>query len=47
MFPKRFAPALFGLILSGLISLLVAPLARRTVSLLVGGRPRDGGPPAG
>ncbi|MBT9595032.1 MAG: DUF2798 domain-containing protein [Vitreoscilla sp.] len=76
MFPKSFAPALFGLILSGLMSLLVsgistygavgfgesfaglwtsawltawlvafpvvlvvAPLARRTVSLLV-----DGGP---
>ena len=72
MFPKKFAPALFGLILSGLMSLLVAgistyravglgdgftglwigawltawlvafpvllvvaPLARRTVSLLV------------
>jgi hypothetical protein len=76
MLPKNFAPALFGLILSGLMSLLVsgistyravglgegyaglwisawltawlvafpvvlvvAPLARRTVALLVGNRP--------
>jgi hypothetical protein len=76
MFPKKFAPALFGLILSGLMSLLVAgistyraiglgdsfadlwvsawltawlvafpvvlivaPLARRAVTLLVNGRP--------
>lgn len=75
MFPKKYAPALFGLILSGLMSLLVAgistwrtvgtadgfasvwigawltawlvafpvvlvvaPLARRAVSLLVDGR---------
>lgn len=27
MFPKRFAPALFGLILSGLMSLLVSGIA--------------------
>ena len=76
MFPKKFAPALFGLILSGLMSLLVAgvstyraiglgdsfaglwvsawltawlvafpvvlvvaPLARRAVTLLVDSRP--------
>ncbi len=76
MFPKRYAPALFGLILSGLMSLLVsgiatyraagfgdhylalwggawltawlvafpvvlvmAPLARRTVAMLVEDRP--------
>lgn len=76
MFPKKFAPALFGLLLSGLMSLLVsgisthravgfgdgfaglwtsawltawlvafpvvlvvAPLARRTVALLVDDRP--------
>ena len=76
MFPKKFAPAVFGLILSGLMSLLVsgistyralgfgedyaglwvsawltawlvafpvvlvvAPLARRTVALLVENRP--------
>jgi hypothetical protein len=27
MFPKKFAPALFGLILSGLMSLLVSAIA--------------------
>ncbi len=34
MFPKKFAPALFGLILSGLMSLLVSGISTyRAVSL--------------
>lgn len=37
MFPKRFAPALFGFILSGLMSLLVSGIATYRVAGLAPG----------
>ena len=37
MFPKKFAPALFGLILSGLMSLLVSGIATYRVAGFVPG----------